>query len=597
MPRLNFGPAYVSSLEPSLYVAPPELAWYQPASEPTRTLPHRNREGQNVKPLEPSLILSPTPFSWHVLPSVPVLPARRPPETGRFASPLDQPAFSIVTPMPWYVPPSEPVRSQPRLPQHEPHVKPLEPRLIEATPGIAWYQPASEPARALPRLNPQTQFVTTFDSGAIDSPPEMSWQQPASVPARMLPRRADGWAALPAFTEIRFDTWHQPTSTPRPRPFHRPDQSGGTFGLAAELLVVFTVDKWAGLSPMPAPLPRPVNEGGAIGPAIYTILPDIGWHQPASVPVLRLARAAVSDITHLELVLPGDPLNIPRVDWFSQSPGPVRRENARPWQASHSLASVELFGVVTVDKWFSLAQTPAPVKRPVNEGGAVLPAIYSTLADISWHRPLSEPVRLPMRTAAADITHLELVLPGDPLNIPRVDWFSASPIPAPRPMPTRAGGVAYVASEFIFITLDKWHRPASEPIQPTRSPQAGQSVISWDYTTPRNPADWLQPASVPTARPPINPSGLFVGLVEPSLFITPAPLSWFSPPSEPTRTMPRLNTGHAFSFVVFRPVNATKGLMEAGEIWVSQLVAGEVFTPHAEEGQGWTPHLGDMQVE
>lgn len=592
MPRLNFGPAYVSTLEPSLHVAPPELAWYQPASEPTRTLPHRNREGQSVKPIEPSLILSPTPLSWHALPSLPVLPARRPPEMGRFAAPLDQPAFAVVTPMPWHMPPSEPARSKPRLPQHEPHVKPLDPRLTEAAPGIAWYQPASAPTRTAPRLNPQTQFVTTFDSGAIDAPPEMSWHQPASVPARTLPRRADGWAAMSAFTEIRFDTWHQPTSTPRPRPFHRPDQTGGVFGL-----VVFTVDKWAGLSPMPAPLWRPVNEGGAVSPALYAILPDVGWHQPASVPVLRPRRAAVSDVTHLELVLPGDPLNIPRVDWFSQSPEPVRRENARPWQSSHTLASVELFGVVTVDKWFSVSQLPAPVKRPASEGSAVLPAIYSTLADISWHRPLSEPVRLPMRAAVADITHLDLVLPGDPLNIPRVDWFSVSPIPAPRPMPTRQGAFAYVASEFLFITLDKWHRPASEPVKPLRSPQAGQSVISWDYTTPRNPADWLQPASVPTARPPINPRGLFVGLIEPSLFITPQPLSWYSPASEPTRTMPRLNTGHAFSLVVFRPVNATKGLMEAGEIFVSQLAAGEVFAPHMEEGEGFANHMQGGQAD
>ncbi len=122
-------------LEPTLTEAPPELSWFQPASEPTRTHLPRPHGGLSYD-FEPSLFVTPSMETWWRPTEMP--PPGHKPRQGEGVKDLE-PIAEAITSIDWW--------HQQQLPYgHLPRPRggtdaPLEPSLIVAPPELSWWRP------------------------------------------------------------------------------------------------------------------------------------------------------------------------------------------------------------------------------------------------------------------------------------------------------------------------------------------------------------------------------------------------------------------------------------------------------------------------
>ncbi len=125
--------------------------------------------------------------------------------------------------------------------------------------------------------------------------------------------------------------------------------------------------------------------------------------------------------------------------------------------------------LVTLDKWFRPASEPVRAAPPVLPGysvGALEPSLFEVPTMDTWYRPASEPVRaippvLPGRWAG--------VLEPSLFEIPTIDTWFRQPLPLPpaKTAPLTTGTFLTEPTEWPVetVTMDKWFRPASEPMR------------------------------------------------------------------------------------------------------------------------------------
>lgn len=489
---------------------------------------------------------------------------------------------------------------------------------------IGWHVQQSEPVRELPRpvdvghysRSPEILFLPTFVAGFSARSDVVRLSR---VPV------TDGLYVKPIepslLTDPTLRTYFQNAEPVRRRPAAAQEGSSQAIFLAAWYVAIDPAELARNRHDVIRRPAVPVQTGIDVHPLAPAVVePPMQWFARTSEPV-REVQYPVNVGGHagpLETHLTEAPVPA----WLQPQREPIRT----PPRAIDAPTWLPKPFAVTPDSWHALPAVSALAGARRPEGGAVAPPIYVTLPVIGWHALQSEPLARSRPLTPGSSVNLGSPIPGDPGNIVPIHWYrqAVGPVMTAAPTVNRQGGAYVPEPEGLGVEFpDKWQVRAEIPVR--RRPFRGEGgapvafiVVTQEWMPPiQQPVlraqhthrgggafvefaeaaeTWLQPTPELVRRTPrvlSDDSPRF----EPSLFVAPPEIAWYTPLSEPVRRVPTAATRGGYQqLMFFRPVAADRGLVEAGQIWAPHIEAGQVFTPHIDEGQIFTPHVEAAQV-
>lgn len=282
------------------------------------------------------------------------------------------------------------------------------------------------------------------------------------------------------------------------------------------------------------------------------------WHRPLSEPVrTQVVAASIALITASGAVISPwaltQPETVTQDRWHRPLSEPVRLPPRLATGAHQFLALVEappFAETVSADRWltgFSLPIRGAalPAARDAAFFVSAPAAAVETITSDKWHRPWSEPVRVPLRLATASqqfAAFVEVAPFAEAISEDR--WHQALSEPVRLPPRLFAGDqpTAFLVEAAPFAeatTVDRWFVELSSPQRgrPGLLPAAQSAAAVQPNPIVAGPSSWLGALSEPRARRAFS-NGLqsSAAAFVPSIAAPASVDSWFVRFSEPKRT-------------------------------------------------------------
>ncbi len=311
------------------------------------------------------------------------------------------------------------------------------------------------------------------------------------------------------------------------------------------------------------------------------------WHQPLSVPVLRigLTAAVVATTTFFaplftpvvapsgsddvsfagsQTVVPYQqtllyqsiaapvPFEAPSVNWAQPLSQPTRREvRAQPDALSYAYFTPAAGETITVDKWLAPFAVPTRRNAVAQQDELAFVGLPDTATAFRWFAPFSEPVRAKPKVQPDALSWAYFTPPAGTPGTDDVRFSgSQTVVPYERTLLYQSIAQPVVFTTAEVVTVDKWFASLAQPT--LRKPTVYPAAFSWSNFTPALSTGWIPALSEPTRRKPtVHPDAATFHPFP----VTVEAYGWRAPFSEPTRRQVRIQPdAQAWSY--FTPASA-----------------------------------------